>query len=112
MVGTLKQTLLAKGHKQVSVLMKTVPKCFIAKKNPILNRHLRNSHSEPSVQTSDCKEIDTDTRTKNIKRVERTAEITHQPSIGGPRNSTALCPTVTRFMSAVGLITGKIATRM
>ena len=83
-----------------------------------MNRHLRDDHSEPSVQTSDSSEVKLikDLGTENIKGIERTVEIPQQPSIGGPRkaNSIAFCPTVLRLMSmsVVRLSTCKIATHM
>ena len=48
-------------------------------------RHLRDNHSEPSVQTSTCK-------IENIKGTERTVEIPQQPSDGGTKKGKFDCP--------------------
>ena len=70
MVGTLKQILLAKCFKQFFVPMETVTECFTAKEK--MNKHLRDNHLEPLVQTSDSSETETE---KKIKGTERTAKI-------------------------------------
>ena len=81
-----------------------------------MNRHLRDKHSEPSVQTSDSSELETYKGIESIKGIGRNVEIPQQSSNGGPRktNSTAIYLTVKRLMSmsAVGLSRYKTATRM
>ena len=101
--------LSTKGRKQFNVLMKT-GRMFHSKKE--MNRHIRDSHSEPSNQTT-ASEIETDKgfertvtdkgiertvtykgieRTVTIKRIERTVEIPQQPSNGGSKKGKFDCP--------------------
>ena len=123
--GDFKASAVGKRSQTVQCANENCGRKFHSKNE--MYRYLRDSHSEPSVQTS-ASEIETDKgilrtvtdkgieRTVTIKGVERTVEIPQQPSNGGPKrvNSTALCPTVTRLMSmsAVGQSTCKSETRM
>ena len=53
--------------------METVTECFTAKEK--MNKHLRDNHLEPLVQTSDSSETETEKKSEKIKGTERTAKI-------------------------------------
>ena len=91
--GDFKANAIGKRSQTVQCANENCGRMFHSKKE--MYRHLRDNHSEPSVQTF-ASEIETNKGTKRtvtIKGIERTVEIPQQPSDGGPKrvNSTALC---------------------